>query len=69
MKQERKQTHDKSRREFLQDSTAAGVGIAVAASLPGTVAAADDNAAEASPKGKGYRLTNHILEYYKTLSS
>jgi hypothetical protein len=68
MKQERKQTHDKRRREFLQDSAAAGVGIAVAASLPGTVTA-EESAGETSPKGKGYRLTNHILEYYKTISS
>ena len=69
MKQERKQTPDKSRREFLQDSAAAGVGIAVAASLPGTVVASEEKTADATPETNGYRLTNHILEYYKTLSS
>ena len=69
MKQKQKQSHDKSRREFLQGSASAGVGIAVAATLPGAVTGAEAETVASKPESKGYRLTNHILEYYKTISS
>ncbi len=69
MNRNQKKTTDKGRREFLQDSAAAGLGLVVTASLPG--AAAANSAAEpgAASKENGYRLTSHILEYYKTIAS
>jgi len=68
MKKDQKQTHDASRRSFLRGSAATGLGIAVAASLPGTAAAAETAQPEQDVR-KGYRLTSHVLEYYKTLAS
>lgn len=69
MKRDQQPTHDKSRRKFMQSSTAAGVGIVVAAALPGETLAAGTKQTDAQPEGRGYRLTNHILDYYKTIAS
>ena len=56
-----------SRRKFLKTGAAAGAGAAVASLLPETVAAAveSDREEEQRPK-KGYRLTRHVIDYYKT---
>jgi uncharacterized protein YbjT (DUF2867 family) len=67
MKKDAKQTHDAARRNFLRTSAATGLGAAVAAALPGAAAAAE--AAPEPEEGKGYRLTRHVLDYYKTLAS
>ena len=69
MKRDQQPTHDKSRRKFIQSSATAGVGFAVAASLTGEALAADGEASDVQPNGGGYRLTNHILDYYKTIAS
>ena len=68
MKKELKQTHDAARRNFLRNSAATGLGAAVAVSLPATVTAEEEATPEPSVK-KGYRLTRHVLDYYKTLTS
>lgn len=68
MKKEREQTHDAARRNFLRTSAGTGLGAAVAASMPRAVAAAETPVTESEAK-KGYRLTRHVLDYYKTLSS
>lgn len=69
MKHDDKQTK-LSRRTFLQGTLATGAGAAIAATVPG-VAAADTSQAsiESDAKAKGYRLTQHILDYYKTAAS
>ncbi len=57
---------NKDRRSFLKKSAAAGTGVA-AASLAGTeaLAASPDTAPEA-PAKKGYQLSEHVLQYYKS---
>lgn len=69
MKKDHKQSYDASRREFLRESAAVGVGVVVAASLPGTASAATEQLKSEDLKQKGYRLTDHIAEYYKTTAS
>ncbi|MCP5443851.1 MAG: formate dehydrogenase [Chromatiaceae bacterium] len=69
MKQKSK-PFDKSRRRFLSGAAAAGVGGALTAALPAATAVAD--AAEEtlqSTKAKGYQLTQHVLDYYKSAAS
>jgi len=67
----KKQTESVSRREFLQGAAAAGVGAAVAVSLPGVAAAAthDTKVAAATTRDKGYEETSHVRQYYETLSN
>lgn len=69
MKQDDKQT-SASRRTFLRGTVATSAGAALAASVPGVAAAASQDASlEPAAKEKGYRLTQHILDYYKTAAS
>ncbi|MEW8506826.1 MAG: hypothetical protein AB2598_08955 [Candidatus Thiodiazotropha sp.] len=67
MKKELKQTPDQKRRAFLRGTATAGVGTAVAVSLPGLTTASMDE--EAPKTKKGYRLTPHIAAYYKSTVS
>ena len=58
-----------SRRKFLRDAGMAG-GAATAAVAAPTAALADSTDADTSEKPKdGYRLTKHILAYYKSAAS
>jgi hypothetical protein len=64
-----KQQVSKSRRSFLRDA-GVGTGAAVAAAAAPGAALAD--AADPEPAEKprrGYRLTRHILDYYKSAAS
>lgn len=57
---------NQDRRSFLRKSAAAGTGVA-AASLAGTEAlAATTETAPETPTKKGYQLSEHVLEYYKS---
>lgn len=69
MKQNDKQT-SQSRRIFLRGTVLTSAGAAVATAVPG-VAVASVAEAESEPGGKpkGYRLTQHIVDYYKTAAS
>ena len=60
------QPKDQERREFIKKSTLAGAGVA-AASMAGTsaIAAVGDDT-EQKPVQKGYQLTQHVLDYYKS---
>jgi hypothetical protein len=65
--------HDKrgkTRREFLKNATFAGGGLMASVALPGASAVAAETEAE-RPVGaeEGYRVTEHIASYYKTLES
>ena len=55
-----------ARRDFLRGTAAAGAGAAVAVALPGIAAAAVDEAEQRPAEKKGYRLTRHIVDDYKT---
>ena len=68
MKHEKPQT-SLSRRKFLRNA-AIGVGVAAASVTAPGIATADapEATGEESPR-EGYRLTQHILEYYKSAAS
>lgn len=69
MKQKDKHTN-LSRRIFLRGTVLTGAGAAVATAVPGVaVASATDTGSEPDSKQKGYRLTQHITDYYKTAAS
>ncbi len=59
-----------SRRTFLRGTVLTSAGAAVATAVPG-VAVASVTEAETDPdsKHKGYHLTQHIVDYYKTAAS
>ena len=59
----------KKRREFIKNSTLAGAGVAAAAVLPGAVSASTTIDKTENKKQKGYQLTEHVLEYYKSAAS
>lgn len=63
-----KQQVSSSRRKFLVNASVGG-GAAVAASLPGASVAAVEPAQEGAKPREGYRLTQHILDYYKGAAS
>ncbi len=69
MKQDDNQTK-LSRRTFLRGTLATSAGAAVAATMPGiAVADASEASTDSGDKEKGYRLTQHIVDYYKTAAS
>jgi hypothetical protein len=64
-----KQQVSQSRRKFLRDAGVSGGIAAVAAATPGVaLAESEDTAGEQKPS-EGYRLTKHVLAYYKTAAS
>ncbi|MCU7918598.1 MAG: formate dehydrogenase [Candidatus Thiodiazotropha sp. (ex Dulcina madagascariensis)] len=65
MKKRPEQSANPKRRAFLRGAAGAGVGAAVAVSLPG-LASTEETAGDDSKPQKGYRLTPHIAAYYKS---
>ncbi len=61
---------DKQKRNFIKMSSMLGAGLAVSVVAPGAALADSKEPAE-QPTGKarGYQLTPHILEYYKSAAS
>lgn len=69
MKEQSKQNQDNkqlSRRKFLAGAASAAPAVAAVAMVPGAVSAAPSADAHAPDEAKGYRLTSHILAYYKS---
>jgi hypothetical protein len=61
---------DASRRNFIRGTAAIGVSSVVVAAVPTVaVSASSQPGEEQLTKDKGYRVTQHILDYYKTLVS
>ena len=54
-----------SRRDFLRNAAVSGGGVAVAAALPATALGKTKDAKPDQPE-EGYRLTQHIADYYKS---
>jgi len=54
-----------SRRKFLQNTAAASAAAAVVASTVSSPASASTEV-ETKPAKEGYRLTKHIMDYYKS---
>lgn len=70
MKKTKKMTdqsqHDQKRREFLKKSTLVGAGVVATTTVP---AAALADVADPTPdkeQQKGYHVTQHIIDYYKS---
>jgi hypothetical protein len=60
------QPRDQKRREFIKKSALAGAGVAVTATAGASAIATDDAASIEKPGQKGYQLTQHVLDYYKS---
>lgn len=60
---------DKQRREFIKKSTLVGAGVAAVAVAPGAAAAGVNLEQPEENKQKGYQLTSHVIEYYKSAAS
>ncbi len=60
---------DKNRRDFIKKSTLVGAGVA-ASTLAANEAVATVNSDDSQiQENKGYQLTDHVLEYYKSAAS
>jgi hypothetical protein len=62
----RSQPKDHARREFIKKTTLAGAGVATAGMASTSVIAAVGDDSEQKPAQKGYQLTQHVLDYYKS---
>ena len=57
---------NQARRNFIKTSTLVGAGVAASA-VASTQAIADIDPPNSEPAGhKGYELTQHVLDYYKS---
>ena len=57
---------DKGRREFMKKSVMAGAGVAASTLAGGTVLAAEPGIESETRQDKGYQLTQHVYDYYKS---
>ena len=64
-----KQQVSQSRRKFLRDAGVSGGVAAIAVTGPGAVLAETAGDQTEPEKREGYRLTKHILDYYKSAAS
>ena len=55
-----------SRRQFISSGLILGAGAVTAVAIPNTALAVKDISEEKSKKEEGYRLTQHIADYYKS---
>ncbi len=60
---------DKSKRDFIKKSALAGAGVAASTVVSGEAVAAVNAGDKETRQDKGYQLTPHILEYYKSAAS
>ena len=65
---DQKQKVSQSRRKFLRDTAVTGGAAAAVVAVPG-VAQAKAETQEKPEKEEGYRLSQHILDYYKGAAS
>ncbi len=57
---------DQQRRDFVKKSTLIGVGVATAAALPQTALADTSDPQPQKAEQKGYQVTQHVIDYYKS---
>lgn len=55
-----------SRRQFLSASAALGATAVTAVAIPNVALAAEEVPVDKNKKEEGYRLTQHIADYYKS---
>lgn len=68
MKHEQKHDNKQinSRRAFIGGAVTAGAGVALVAIAPTAAVSADADVLEETSANKGYQLTEHVLDYYKS---
>jgi hypothetical protein len=59
------QPKDQERRAFIKKSTIAGAAVAATTMAGSAIAQVSDKTTE-KPVQKGYQLTSHVLDYYKS---
>ena len=59
---------DNSRRKFLHNTIAGGAGAALVITAPGSIAATPETVPDnhKNKNKKGYHLSKHIVDYYKS---
>jgi hypothetical protein len=60
------QLKNEERREFIKKSTLAGAGVAATSMVSTAAIAGVGSDVEQKPEQKGYHLTQHVLDYYKS---
>jgi len=65
----KKQKLNEGRRDFLRGSVVVGAGAIAASGLSGQAIASVEIEKTEQSAEEGYRLTKHILDYYKTAAS
>jgi len=60
---------DSDRREFIKKSTLIGVGVVASTVLPAVAIANVDEEKSDARQNKGYQLTQHVIDYYKSAAS
>lgn len=60
------QLKDQDRREFIKKSTLVGAGVAAASLASAEAVASVGGLPTEAPEQKGYQLTQHVLDYYKS---
>jgi hypothetical protein len=60
------QPRDQERREFIKKTTLVGAGVAATAVASTGVIADVGASGTEKPEQKGYQLTQHVLDYYKS---
>ena len=60
---------DSDRRGFIKLSAVAGAGVAASVMLPGVALATPEESKTEASTQKGYQLTPHVLQYYKSAAS
>jgi hypothetical protein len=69
MSKDKKQMNRTSRRNFLRGSAVVGTGAVAVVAMPATAVAAAQAQEVDTPTEDGYRLTQHIADYYKSTIS
>ena len=60
------QPKDKERRAFIKKSTLVGAGVAATTMVSTSAIAQVSGDSTEKPGQKGYQLTSHVLDYYKS---
>ncbi len=60
------QLKDQERREFIKKSTLVGAGVAATSMASSQAIAQVSSEPAEKPEQKGYQLSQHVLDYYKS---
>lgn len=60
---------DSQRREFIKKTTLAGAGVIATSLLPVSAVASTTDEKKGTSQQKGYQLTQHVIDYYKSAAN